>query len=136
MAHAQHEGVRAFVREHYPEYLAAYETMPRNIEKVDFFRYLVVLHHGGIYADTDVECRQPLDSWIDVDATFIAGVENEFVNAAQASHNTPAPTRRYATPACMLHGCSVHLLRLLLVRLVFGVAVGDEIHFAGGSGWL
>ena len=75
-----------FVREHYPEYLTAYETMPRNIERVDFFRYLVVLHHGGIYADTDVECRQPLDSWIDVDATFIAGVENEFVNAAQASH--------------------------------------------------
>lgn len=83
-----------FVKENFPQYLHTYNTMPRKIERVDFFRYLVVLHSGGIYADTDVECRQPLDTWIDDDATFIAGVEHEFVSTAQASQRQYARKRQ------------------------------------------
>lgn len=83
-----------FVETNFPQYLEAYKTMPRNIEKVDFFRYLVVLHNGGIYADTDVECRQPLDTWIDSEATFIAGIEHEFASVGQASRRQYARKRQ------------------------------------------
>lgn len=83
-----------FVKENFPQYLHTYSTMARKIERVDFFRYLVVLHSGGIYADTDVECRQPLDTWVDDDATFIAGIEHEFVSTAQASQRQYARKRQ------------------------------------------
>jgi len=52
---------REFVRTEFPEYQRAYEALPHNVERADFFRYMVVLRHGGVYADVDVECRRPLD---------------------------------------------------------------------------
>ena len=51
----------AFVAAEFPEYTAAYAALPHNVERADFFRYMVVLRLGGVYADIDVECRHPLD---------------------------------------------------------------------------
>jgi len=34
------------------------------ILRADFLRYLLLLADGGIYADLDVECREPIDFWI------------------------------------------------------------------------
>ena len=45
----------AFVREEFPEYVAAYEGLQLAVERADLFRYLVVLRHGGLYSDTDTE---------------------------------------------------------------------------------
>ena len=44
----------------------------------DFFRYLIVLHTGGVYADIDTECRQPMDSYLRSTDTLVVGWENEF----------------------------------------------------------
>ena len=46
----------------FPEYYDAYVSLPKDVERSDFFRYLIVLHTGGVYADIDTECRQPMDS--------------------------------------------------------------------------
>lgn len=34
----------------------AYQSLPIPILKSDFWRYCVIYHHGGIYADTDTDC--------------------------------------------------------------------------------
>jgi hypothetical protein len=50
----------------FTEYLQAYTALPKAVERADFFRYLVILRHGGMYADTDVECMMPIDTWSQV----------------------------------------------------------------------
>lgn len=39
-----------------------YSRLPTAIQRADVFRYLVVHHHGGVYADIDMECHRPLDA--------------------------------------------------------------------------
>lgn len=49
-----------FIHTNYPQYLDLYEFLT-GIEKIDFFRYLIIYHQGGIYIDMDCECLRPLD---------------------------------------------------------------------------
>lgn len=66
-----------FVRQEFPEYFAAYTGLAKNVERADFFRYLVVLRYGGVYADIDTECTQPLDDAIRPDDSLLVGWEGE-----------------------------------------------------------
>jgi mannosyltransferase OCH1-like enzyme len=54
----------AFVRSEFPEYVDAYFKLPHNVERADFFRYMVVLRYGGLYADIDTECHRPMDELV------------------------------------------------------------------------
>lgn len=47
---------------------------------------MVVLRLGGVYADVDTECRQPMDSLIRPRDTMVVGWENEFETPAEAEH--------------------------------------------------
>lgn len=47
-----------------PEVLEAYLAMPLPILKADFFRYLILLARGGIYADIDTFALKPAQEWI------------------------------------------------------------------------
>nr|BAE94371.1 alpha-1,6-mannosyltransferase [Ogataea minuta] len=49
-----------------PEVIAAYNMLPKNILKADFFRYLVIFARGGTYSDIDTICLKPVNEW----ATF------------------------------------------------------------------
>ena len=73
-----------FVRREFPEYLDAYVGLPKDVERSDFFRYLVVLRNGGVYADIDVECRQPLDGVLLPTDTLVTGWESEVPSDALA----------------------------------------------------
>ncbi len=84
-----------FVRTIYPELLPSFVGLARAVERADFFRYLVVYSFGGFYADTDVDCTQPLDSWVPPKAALVVGLENEFVTPAEAAQRTYARTRQY-----------------------------------------
>lgn len=83
-----------FVKHEFPEYLSAYKRLPRSVERSDFFRYMVVLRHGGVYADIDTECREPLDSIIRSKDTLIVGWENEFPSPQKAVESWYARTRQ------------------------------------------
>jgi hypothetical protein len=48
------------------------------VERSDFFRYLVLLRHGGVYADIDTESRIPIDSLVRDSDTLVVGWENEW----------------------------------------------------------
>lgn len=50
-----------FVARHYPDFLGTFQNYPYNIQRADAIRYLVLHQLGGVYADLDYECLQPLD---------------------------------------------------------------------------
>ncbi|KAK9834954.1 hypothetical protein WJX84_011882 [Apatococcus fuscideae] len=74
----------AFVKREFPEYFDAYRNLGKDVERSDFFRYLVVLRLGGVYADVDTECKRPLDPFIQPKDTLVAGWENEFPTPHEA----------------------------------------------------
>ena len=41
-------------KEHYPEYLNFWNSFPHPFWKIDFGRYMILHHEGGIYIDLDV----------------------------------------------------------------------------------
>lgn len=84
-----------FVQTEYPELYPAYAGLAKNVERADFFRYLVVYHYGGLYADTDVTCLQPLDVWLPPSAELVVGLENEFPSAELAGSRQYACARQY-----------------------------------------
>jgi len=57
----------SFVREHFsdrPDIVDLFLRLPIPIVKADLFRYLVLVAKGGIYADIDVFCDQPISAWL------------------------------------------------------------------------
>ena len=73
-----------FVKKEFPEYYDAYVGLPKDVERADFFRYMVLLRLGGTYADIDTECRVPLDDILLPTDTLVLGWENEFPTEAKA----------------------------------------------------
>lgn len=53
--------LEAFVRDQAPEFLPLYLAYPRPICRADLGRYLVLNLIGGVYADLDCQCLQPID---------------------------------------------------------------------------
>jgi len=56
--------VEPFFTKNYPEYYSTYQRLPLFIQKMDFFRYLIMYHYGGFYFDMDVWALAPLDTSI------------------------------------------------------------------------
>ncbi|GMG40322.1 unnamed protein product [Ambrosiozyma monospora] len=54
-----------------PEVVEAYNLLPKNILKADFFRYLVVFARGGTYSDIDTVCLKPIASWASFDKQYV-----------------------------------------------------------------
>ena len=53
---------REFIRTHYPEFLARYDSYPYHIQRVDAVRYFLLYTFGGLYVDLDFECFYSLKS--------------------------------------------------------------------------
>lgn len=83
-----------FVHREFPEYYRTYVALPKNVERADFFRYLVVLRYGGVYADIDAELRQPLDDVIRSTDMLVVGWEAEAGDDAEMLHRHLARRRQ------------------------------------------
>ena len=66
--------VAEFIASHFPQVWSVWDTL-KPVEKADLFRYAVVYVHGGVYADLDVECVRPIDSWTGIDTSGVIGIE-------------------------------------------------------------
>jgi hypothetical protein len=73
----------AFVHDRFPEYAGLFDTFRFPVQKADFFRLLVVLDRGGIYADMDMECLAPFGALLDTDKA-VFGVEAAVTTTRQA----------------------------------------------------
>ncbi|CAK0791519.1 unnamed protein product [Prorocentrum cordatum] len=71
------EEIDRFVAEEFPDLLpASIWRQLEPIQRADLFRYAVVYRLGGFYADVDVECLKPLESWgLLPDTRLVAGYE-------------------------------------------------------------
>ena len=55
------ERMNQFIRDFYPQYWEPYHRFSYNVQRWDAIRYLILDQMGGMYADFDSECMEPLD---------------------------------------------------------------------------
>ncbi len=65
---------RDFVTRYFPEFLTKYDSYPKNIQRADAIRYLLLKKYGGLYVDMDFECLENIEFLIE-HAEFTAGKE-------------------------------------------------------------
>ena len=77
-------GAESFVRRHFADAPLIRDTFLNLTDKIlraDFMRYLVLAAEGGVYADLDVVCQEPIDTWIPPafhgKTGVVVGVEND-----------------------------------------------------------
>ncbi|KAL6771150.1 hypothetical protein ACKKBF_B34135 [Auxenochlorella protothecoides x Auxenochlorella symbiontica] len=115
-----------FVRREFPEYLAAYRSLERDVQRSDFFRYMVVLRLGGVYADIDTEARQPLDGLLASSDTLVVGWESDFPDAqatVDAWYVRPRQVLQWVFAAAPGHPA----LRAACDRIAAGVATRHSL---------
>lgn len=65
-----------FLTEHFPkEIREAYDALRPGAFKADLFRYCVLLIHGGVYADVDIQLESALDLAIAPDIGFMVPID-------------------------------------------------------------
>jgi hypothetical protein len=62
-----------FVRDYYPQYLEKYLKFEKHISRIEFVRFCLLHHFGGIYADMDMFCYRNFEDYIDKHKTAILG---------------------------------------------------------------
>jgi hypothetical protein len=68
------DDLRKYVKEYFPEYLDSYDSFSKNIERVDFARYCMMEHDGGVYVDMDTRPLKRFDHLINLNVPVL-GVE-------------------------------------------------------------
>jgi len=78
------QAAESFVRQHFAEdplIRGVFLNLTDPIVRADLLRYLLILAQGGVYADMDVECRTPIDTWVPLafqgQASVVLGIEND-----------------------------------------------------------
>ena len=69
--------IEVFLKSHYPHYYQTYLQLPLKIQKIDFFRYIVVYHYGGFYFDLDMNIHTKIDNLRSYKVVF--PVEQQYV---------------------------------------------------------
>lgn len=65
-----------FIKDHFSEdFYSMYKSLPYGVMKSDAWRIAVVYVYGGVYADLDTECVQPLNYWIHDDVDLVVSFE-------------------------------------------------------------
>ena len=59
------EDIREFFSHHYSWFIPIFNDYPHPIMRVDAFRYFLLYHYGGFYADLDSECFSSLNPLIE-----------------------------------------------------------------------
>jgi mannosyltransferase OCH1-like enzyme len=63
--------IKKFIQTHFPHYLPAFGKIEHGASRADLWRYLVMFKYGGVYADVDCICVNPLKEWINPDAAYV-----------------------------------------------------------------
>ena len=86
--------VEAHLQQHFPQHLAIYLKTRSYSQKSDVARHAILAIHGGIYLDTDCECRRPIDFIEDSD---------ELIVAHELRTTSPKVKELYRTPRSELY---------------------------------
>lgn len=71
----------------------AYDGFKHPIMRADFVRYLYMHHHGGLYADLDMECLKPMDSLMSTHMVVLArmGTNDSFSHSVPNAYMASVP---------------------------------------------
>ena len=64
------ENIKTFMENHYPEYVGLFNQFQYPIQRIDFFRYLVIYKYGGFYFDLDMDIDRSLDTLLENEVVF------------------------------------------------------------------
>lgn len=62
-----------------PKVIHAYNILPKNILKADFFRYLILFARGGVYSDIDTMSIKSINNWVSMNNTIFNTENNSGV---------------------------------------------------------
>jgi hypothetical protein len=62
--------LRDLVKQHFPQYLQAYDDFTNPIERVDFARN-IMMYLGGVYADLDTYPTKPIDRFVELNKVVL-----------------------------------------------------------------
>lgn len=65
------DDILSFLKADFPEYLDGYNKLKFGASRADLWRYLIIYKYGGVYADIDCKCINPLRNWVDAESTFV-----------------------------------------------------------------
>ena len=82
--------IRRTIMDRAPQWLSTFDTLPRAIQRIDFFRYLIVFLDGGMYADMDMISYLPCDPLL-AGASCVLGIENHIRKHLQIALGYPQP---------------------------------------------
>jgi mannosyltransferase OCH1-like enzyme len=97
--------LEALLREHYPTIWPLYAGYDDDIKRYDLARYVILYHHGGVYADLDVEVVRDFEVFVPRGRVGIA--ESPFANEGVQNALLTSPAR---------HPFWLHVLRELHAR--------------------
>ncbi len=80
------EATEAFMLREFYFYYGLYKWYPWSIQRADVMRYFVLYEFGGIYADIDMECLQPLNKLI-LDHACILAREPDIISYIHHGRN-------------------------------------------------
>eukprot|EP00877_Chromochloris_zofingiensis_P002117 jgi/Chrzof1/11906/Cz06g14060.t1 len=87
-----------FMQQYFPAMVPVFQGLLMPVERADLWRYLVLGVFGGVYADSDILCVEPVDNWNKehgYDAALLTGIEgwigpqvqiNQWVLASMPCH--------------------------------------------------
>jgi hypothetical protein len=65
------------------DWLEIFNSYPLGVMRGDLWRYMVVYIYGGVYADLDTLCINPIDTWINKKEDLIICIDDDNKNYAQ-----------------------------------------------------
>jgi inositol phosphorylceramide mannosyltransferase catalytic subunit len=84
------DAIHRTIADRAPGWLPTYDTLPRMIQRVDFFRYLIVYLDGGMYVDVDMISYLPCEPLLE-GASCVLGIEIHLRKHLQAELDYRAP---------------------------------------------
>lgn len=63
-----------FLEKDFPEYVENYQKLKYGAAKADLWRYLIIYKYGGVYADIDCKCINPLKNWVQRDSKYVTAL--------------------------------------------------------------
>lgn len=73
-----------YINRWFPKYLDAFKALRTEEERRDFFRYMVILRHGGAFVDAGTECKRPLEDILREEDSLVMGWDKEFASGQAA----------------------------------------------------
>lgn len=65
------EDIKKFLKNNFPQYFEGYNKIKYGASKADLWRYLIIYKFGGVYADMDCECINPLREWVKPSSEYV-----------------------------------------------------------------